>query len=59
VNYEDYRSESPVPGKITINMADGITSISVKYSELKIEKAITLTIFDLKMPAGVKLILLD
>ncbi len=59
VNYEDYRPESPVPGKITINMADGITSISVKYSELKIEKATTLTIFDLKMPAGMKLILLD
>jgi len=59
VNYEDYRPESPVPGKITINMADGITSISVKYSELKIEKATTLAIFDLKMPAGMKLILLD
>ena len=59
VNYEDYGSESPVPGKITINMADGITSISVKYSELKIEKATTPAIFDLKMPASMKLILLD
>ncbi len=59
VNYEDYRPESPVPGKITINMADGITSISVKYSEFKIEKATTPAIFDLKMPEGMKLILLD
>jgi hypothetical protein len=59
VNYEDFKPESPVPGKITINMADGITSISVKYSKLKIEKATTLAIFDLKMPAGMKLILLD
>ncbi len=59
VKYEDYTPDSPVPGKITINMADGITSISVKYSESKIEKATTLAIFDLKMPLGVKLILLD
>jgi len=59
VNYEDYRPEIPIPGKITINMADGITSVSLKYSELKIEKAATLTIFDLKVPEGVQLILLD
>jgi hypothetical protein len=40
-------------------MADGITSISVKYSELKIEKAADLSVFELPVPAGVKLILLD
>ena len=59
VNYEDYMPQSRVPGKITIHMADGMTSISVKYSELKIEKTTNLAIFDLKMPAGMKLILLD
>jgi hypothetical protein len=59
VNYEDYRPESPVPGKITINMADGITSISLRYTEIKIEKAADLSVFELPVPAGVKLILLD
>lgn len=59
VNYEDYRPESPIPGKITINMADGITSISVRYTEIKIEKAADLSVFELPVPAGVKLILLD
>ena len=59
VNYEDFKPESPVPGKITINMADGITSISVRYAEIKIEKAADLSVFELPVPAGVKLILLD
>jgi len=59
INYEDYRQESPVPGGITINMADGITSVSVKYTEFKIEKITTPAIFDLEIPAGAKLILLE
>ena len=59
VNYENYGPENPVPGKITINMADGITFISVRYTKMKIEKAADLSVFELPVPAGVKLILLD
>ncbi|MCX5849768.1 MAG: DUF4292 domain-containing protein [Deltaproteobacteria bacterium] len=50
---------NPVPGKITINMADGITSLSIKYSDIKIEKAADLSIFDLPVPDDVKTITLD
>lgn len=59
VKYEDYRPQSPVAGKITINMADGVTSICVKYSDIKIEKVTDLSIFELPVPTGVKSIWLD
>ena len=54
VKYDYYETQSPIPGKITISMADGITSLSVKYSDVKIEKATDLSIFDLPVPANVK-----
>ena len=58
VKYDNYEEQNPVAGEITINMADGITSLSVKYSELKIEKATDLSIFNLPVPANAKTILL-
>ena len=59
VQYEDYEQESIIAGKITINMADGVTSISVKYSGLQIETAADLSIFELPVPEGIKTIFLD
>jgi hypothetical protein len=59
VKYDHYEEQKPVAGEITINMADGVTSLSVKYSELKIEKATDLSIFNLPVPDNVKTILLD
>jgi hypothetical protein len=59
VKYDHYENHSPIAGDITINMADGITSLSIKYSDLKIEKATDLSIFDLPIPANVKTIPLD
>jgi hypothetical protein len=47
-----------LPAKITISMADGITLLSVKFSEIRIEKATDLSIFDLPIPANVNVILL-
>ena len=59
VKYDHYETQSSIAGEITISMADGITSLSIKYSDLKIEKATDLSIFDLPIPANVKTILLD
>lgn len=59
VQYEDYEQESFIAGKITIKMADGVNSISVKYSGLKIETASDLSIFELPVPEGMKIIFLD
>jgi len=59
VKYGHYEKQSPIAGEITISMADGITSLSIKYSDLKIEKATDLSIFNLPIPANVKTILLD
>ena len=47
VKYEHYGSPGSIAGEITISMADGITSLSIKYSDIKIEKATDLSIFDL------------
>jgi outer membrane lipoprotein-sorting protein len=59
VEYEDYEQESFIAGKITIKMAGGINSISVKYSDLKIETTADLSIFELPVPEGMKTISLD
>jgi hypothetical protein len=57
--YEDYKEGTPVAGKVTINMAAGATSISVKYSDPKIGKNKDTSIFDLPVPAGFKEIKMD
>jgi len=59
VRYDHYKERSPVAGEITISMADGVTSISIKYSDIKIEKATDLSIFNLPVPDNAKAILLD
>ena len=59
VEYDRYGTHEAIAGKISISMADGITSLSIKYSDLKIEKATDLSIFDLSIPVNVKTILLD
>ena len=55
-----FYDEAPptLPEKITISMADGITLLSVKFSDIRIEKATDLSIFDLPIPANVNVILL-
>jgi hypothetical protein len=57
--FEDYNYNSSLAGKITVNMADGITSMTVKYTDLKIEKTSDLSIFDLPVPEGFKTIMMD
>jgi hypothetical protein len=57
--FENYDDSSPIAGKITVSMADGITSITVKYSDLKLEKTTDLSIFDLPVPEGFKTIMMD
>lgn len=45
--------------QITILMADGITSLSVKYSDAEIEKTADLSVFHLEIPADIKEIPLE
>lgn len=57
--FEEYAEGSPLAGKIAVSMADGLTSFSVKYSDLKVEKAKDSSIFDLHVPDGFKKIIMD
>lgn len=57
--FDDYASGSAFAEKITIQWADNITSISVRYSDLKVEKNGDLSIFKLPVPPGSKTIYLD
>lgn len=59
VSFSDYKEGNPIAGRIDVSMADGITSIDLKYSDLKIEKANDLSIFDLPVPAGFKEIIMN
>jgi hypothetical protein len=59
VQYEDYEQEGLIAEKITIKMADNVSSLSVKYSGIKIETTEDLSIFELPVPEGLKTISLD
>lgn len=56
VLFEDHLPGQALAQKITIRWADDVTSVSVNYSDLNIEKAADLSVFDLKVPDGVKII---
>ncbi|MDP2854355.1 MAG: DUF4292 domain-containing protein [Smithellaceae bacterium] len=56
VQYEDYTPQGPLAEKITIKWTDNVTSVSVKYSDLRIEKATDLSVFELPVPAEIKII---
>ena len=57
--YEDYPPDARLAGKITIRMADELTSISVRYSDVLIETAGDRSVFELTAPAGSKIIQLN
>lgn len=59
VAYEDYPQGALLAGKITIRMGDHITSVSVRYSNMKIEKATDMSVFELPIPSEIKIIKLD
>jgi hypothetical protein len=59
VKYAYDNERSNFPEKITINMADESAYLSVKYSDVKIEKAKDLSIFDLAIPENAKEIILE
>ena len=59
VSYEDYTSESNLAGKITVIRTDQLTSISVKYTDLKIVRETNFAVFELSVPAGIQKINLD
>jgi hypothetical protein len=57
--FAEYQEGNSLARKITINMADGATSLTIRSSDLKMEKTTDLSIFDLKIPDGFQTILLD
>lgn len=54
----DYAEGSPVAGKIIMSR-DSMTSIIIKFSDLTLESAKDLSIFDLPVPDGFKKIIMD
>ena len=59
VKYQEYDKESRIPKNIAISMADGITSMHIKYYDLVIEESNDLSVFDLPLPEGLKPVFLD
>jgi hypothetical protein len=59
VRYIYDATDGSFPETINISMADGITSLSIKYSDVKVEKANDLSIFNLPLPDNVKAIRLE
>jgi hypothetical protein len=57
--FADYSAGSSRAGRISVSTADSMTSVTVKFSDLKIEKARDLSIFDLPTPTGFKIITMD
>jgi len=59
VRYEDYKEGERLPGKITVEIADGSSSLRVEYTQLQMEEADDLSIFELPPPEGIKVINLE
>jgi hypothetical protein len=59
VKYVYDENHGAFPEKILMVMADGITSLSVNFSDVKIEKSADLSVFDLAIPVNVKAIPLE
>ncbi|MBN1365114.1 MAG: DUF4292 domain-containing protein [Syntrophaceae bacterium] len=59
VKYSYNNDHRNFPEKITINITNETTSLSVRYSDIKIEKAKDLSVFDLTIPDDVKEIILE
>jgi len=59
VQYGNYAPGSSLAGKISIQWSDNVTAVSVKYSDLRVEKATDLSVFELPVGAGVKIIEMD
>lgn len=59
VQYGRYAPGSPYAETITIKMADQVTSVSAKYTNIQVEKPTDLSVFELPIPAGVKVIQMD
>jgi hypothetical protein len=57
--YEDYEPAGRLAGKIAIKMADSMTAVTVKFTDVEIEKAADLSVFQLPAPTGIKTIQLD
>ncbi len=58
VQYGEYSEESGLPLSIVINLADGITSMRIKYHDAKIEENNDISIFDLQIPKDTEPIIL-
>ncbi len=54
VNYKYGDRKDRLPVNIIVKMADGITSLSVRYNEAQVEKSDDLSIFNLPVPPGIK-----
>ena len=55
--YDDHAGG--LPQQITIQMGDGVSSLSVKYSDVKIEKTADLSVFHLEIPPNTQEIPLE
>jgi hypothetical protein len=59
VEYFYDETKNSFPEKITINMAQGQASLSVKFSDIKIERTNDLSVFDLPVPPAIEATPLD
>ena len=54
--YEDFAPDTRLAGKITIHIYNIATALSVRYSDVRMESSKDLSIFDLTVPPGSKII---
>jgi outer membrane lipoprotein-sorting protein len=59
VQYGEYSEERGFPLSIVVNLANGITSMNVKYRDAKIEENNDLSIFNLQIPENMETVLLN
>ena len=59
VRYENYSADNSLAGSVTIKMADQITTLTVQFTEMTLEKTVDPSVFELPVVVAAKLIQLD
>lgn len=59
VDFDDYALEGPVAGRITIQMFQQKTDLLLQYSDIRLEKATDMSVFEMPVAQEIKIIELD
>ena len=59
VSFDDYQAQAACPGRIVFDLADGSVRVTMRYTDLKVEKQADKSVFEIDAPGDARIIDLD